>query len=185
MSNQKEKQPVRPKNITFASVKRTAKEANKLENYDLSDTERIRFYPIFPEGKIKELTEELTLVITQAGDEGIELNDDQFQNHVLFLCIKHFTHLKKELANDYQTQVLQMEQLVDAGIFRIIVDDIFMPKELQKVMNYIGDHIGTTDFISMISDSAESKMEELRIRHQEIEDTLDEINKGKQEKTVE
>lgn len=157
-----------PQNISFEKIEQQAKEANKIEEYDLNDNDRIQFYPIFPYQKIKELFDEMADIIVQANELEVALDDGEIINHILFLCVKHFTHLKEDISDKFEEQVQQMEYLVDTGLFSTIVNDVFMPKEIDKVMNYAGDFLSVDKFLQTVSKRASERLEDLEIKNKDM-----------------
>lgn len=164
-----------PKSLTMEKIEQTAKESNKMEQYDLSDEDLIMFYPIFPNRKINELLEELREDLIYAEEKKIELDssDDFFLNYVYFLCIKHFTSLKEGFSDNLEDKILQLEHLSDTEYFNQIVSEVFMVSELDKVIDSLSQIFAIDKVLEKINEKTQEHMGRLEFRHKELLEELD------------
>lgn len=175
----KQSQP-KPKNLTMAKVKRAAKEAYRMEEYELNDSDKIKFFPIFPQGRINDLLKELQQDQLYADENDIEFNaDDEFMvSYVLFLCIKYFTSLEKGFSKKLEDKLLQFEYLVDTGYYNQIVNEVFMPSEIRKVFDVVAGQISTYQFIEHVNVLSNEQLEDLKIKNKDLLDSIE--NMGSQ-----
>lgn len=163
----------KPKNITMPRIKKDAKQNNSTETYEFNDTDKVTFYPIFPQRKINELMEELRSDFLYAAKHEIELEDEKIQiPYILFLCIKHFTHLKSSISDNLEEKIVQMESFMDTDFFKEIINDVFDPKELNKVFDSLGDVLGQGKFIERIESKAQQSLQDLEIKNKDMFNVL-------------
>jgi hypothetical protein len=122
-------------NLTIAKVKREHKQSQKKENYELKNGDNLSFYPIFVHSEIEKLLEHMSNQFNYADEKGIQISEKFTHDYVLFLCIKQFTHLGKEIGNSFEEEIQVMEWLVDMGYFKEIVEDVFMQDQIQTVFD--------------------------------------------------
>jgi|SRR5690625_3668306 len=170
------KKQVRTKQITMPKIKKEASSINKTEEYIMNDkNEAIRFYPYFPEGKIDDLLEELREDVLYSMEKGIDLVDDDrfFLEYIYFLCIKHFTSLKKGISDSLENKILQFEYLKDTGYYRQIVEDVFLASELEKVTNALAKLNAVDKMYTKIEQKTEDYVKELEFRNKEVIEKLE------------
>lgn len=161
------------KNLSISKIEEQANRANQMEYFDLNETERIGYYPIFSQSKIDEMLQELSHAMDQATAMDFTMSDELTMNHVLFLTIKHFTHLKDELSSNLGEQLQQLDWLIDTGLFTKIINDIFLPTELAKIVDSLGDVVGTDLFIKQIERKAGNTLHELEVKNADMMDIFD------------
>lgn len=166
-----------PKNITLSELRSEAKEMNTMEYYDLDDNSRVGFYPIFSYKKIEELHNEMQDIHKQADELKINLSEDEVVNHIMFLMIKHFTHLKESISNKIENQINIMDTLVDTGFFATMFEDVFMVSEVDKVFDHLGAIIGKQLFGSRISKSMQDTIDKLSYENSEALEEFEELKK--------
>ena len=178
MSKSKEnvKQTVpKPKQLTMPKIKRAAQKANKREEYILSTNESIRFNPIFPYDKVIDLIKELGEDMVYASENDIEVSDELFVEYVHLLCIKYFTSLEKGFAKKFEDKLLQLDYLIRSGYYKEIMDEVFMPAEVQKVFDAITDELNKSRFIEDMFVKTNKKLENLKIKNKELIDSIENI----------
>ncbi len=166
----------KPKNLTITKIKNEAVKTRKMEEYIInSDGDIIKFYPTFPQGKIDELLEELRKDIIYANDNDIELTHDDnfFISYIMFLSVKHFTSLKNSISDKLENKIQIFEHMKDSGYFNIIVDEVFLPSELSKVIESLSKVLGTQRFMEQIETKSNDYLETLKFRNQQLMDDLD------------
>lgn len=162
----------KPKQLTMAKIKREAKEINKMEKYELNDNDSIRFYPVFPYGKIDDLLQEYQEKIRYAVEKDIMFPEEKTLQYIYFLCIKYSTSLEKAISDKYEDQILQMSYLVDTGYLKQIVEEVFLPSEINKVMDRISELLSTFQLIEHVNEKVREKTADLKIKNKEILNVL-------------
>lgn len=155
-------------NLKLSQVKKQYKEAHKQESYELQDGSNLNFYPIFPHNLIEETLEHLAAQFKYAEEKGIELTEKFIYNYTLFLCIKQFTHLSKEISNNFEEQVQQLEWLVDTGYFKEVVEDVFSPKEISKVFDKMVEVSGKYLFLEKLTQQIQEEVGKLEFKNKDV-----------------
>lgn len=174
-TNKAKKQP-KPKQLSMNKIKNQARENRRMEEYTINDKDEvIKFYPVFPDGMVDELLMELREDFVYAEENEIDLDDEHFLlGYIYFLAIKHFTSLKKGFSDKLEDKILQFEYMKDAGYYDIIVKEVFMPKELNKVTEKLAEVFATDKFMQDIQSKADQKLGQLKFRNKELLDDLEE-----------
>lgn len=156
------------KTLTMDKVGRRAKSMYKLEEYELNDEDKIKFYVEFPNRRINEMLKELQEDVQYANENGINGfdNDEFIMEYIFFLCIKYFTSLEKGFSKKLEDKILQMEYLVDTGYYGQIIDEVFMPSEIRKVLDTVAKVFSAGQFLEQVNNVAQEKIQDLEIRHQ-------------------
>lgn len=155
-------------NLKLASIKKQFKEVHKQESYELADGSNLNFYPIFPHNLIEEMLEHLAAQFKYAEEKGIETSEKFIHNYTLFLCIRQFTHLSKEISDNFEEQIQQMEWLVDTGYFKEIVEDVFMPKEISKVFDKMVEVSGKYLFLEKLTKQMQEEVGKLELKNADV-----------------
>lgn len=166
--------------LKMSQVKKIAKQNNQQEEYTLHDDTTLKFYPIFPESKIITLLEDYQKLIIESSKKGIELTDKLYFSLIHFLCIKHFTHLSKDLSDSLEQNIEELNFLVDGGYYREIIEDVFLPAEINKVLDRISDVIGTSQAMTKMLEKAQQKAQELELKNRDVIEQLNTVGKQKQ-----
>jgi hypothetical protein len=155
-------------NLKLSTVKKQYKAAHKQESTELNDGSNLNFYPIFPHNMIEEMLEHLAAQFKYAEEKGIELSEKFIHQYVLFLCIKQFTHLSKEISDNFEEQIQQMEWLVDTGYFKEIVEDVFIPKEITKVFDKMVEVSGKYLFLEKLTQQMQDTVQGLELKNADV-----------------
>jgi hypothetical protein len=155
-------------NLKLSQVKKQYKETHKQESYELQDGSNLNFYPTFPHNMIEEMLEHLAAQFKYAEEKGIELSEKFIHNYTIFLCIKQFTHLGKEISENFEEQIQQLEWLVDTGYFKEIVEDVFMPIEIEKVFNKMVEVSGKYLFLEKLTQQTYEEVGKLELKNADI-----------------
>lgn len=185
----KKKTAPKQKNLTITEIRKQAKNVNQMEEYvlytDEEDNEiKVKFYPVFPATKIQELLIDAQNIVRQAAEKDVEIDDNQFNHHILFLCIKHFTHLKKSLSDDFDEQVVQFQQLVDAGVYEIIINEVFSEKEVTKVFDELAKLRAQHQLLTELGETTQDKLADLRKKQSQLLDQIVKEEASLAERTV-
>lgn len=175
--------------LKFSTIKKKAKESHTKEKYELEDGSTITFYPIFPTTKIQDMFEEIKNVLTSKDGE-IEMNQEQTMQYILFMCIKHFTHLKPQLkATTIDGQLDEMTSIIDTvidgkSLYALIVEDVFLQTEIARVMDMITDILAKDLVQKDIEEEYRAKFESLKLKNKEVFEQYAAKNKLKVENEV-
>jgi hypothetical protein len=154
--------------IKLSTIKQIAKETNTTEQYTLDNGSTISFYPSFPPLLIKQMLEECQTILSQLGDD-IQMSEQDYHNYILFMCIKHFTHLKSQLkADTFVGQINEMESIINAGLFDLIIDDIFLPVEIRKVFDQLAKFGATYQFMEKMTEKMQEEFGRLEIKNADM-----------------
>lgn len=134
------------KELKLADLNEELKELERVETYVLDPITNtvIKYNPIFDQKKIDEILVELQEKIKYVQENNINFfkHDAELFQYIYFLIIKKFTHLKDEIADDFETQLAQMAALVRLGYLEKIIEDVFDPLQIlrvtEKVMRLVG-----------------------------------------------
>lgn len=154
--------------LKLTEIKKQAKSLDQMETTQLEGDKDLHFYPVFKETIIQELLEELQQNFIYANENNIELKESMIYSYTLFLCIKYFTHLKKDIPDTFEEQVEAMQWLVDTGYFKEIVEEVFDKKELNKIWDKITDFLATVQFSDKLASDVQKKFANLQLENREI-----------------
>lgn len=160
----------KPKNtdIKFTQIKQRAKQSHIKETYELPTGETIRFYPTFPPTMIEELFKEVQSVFATKPEE-IELSDELTHKYILYMTIKHFTHLKSQLkAVTFVEQLNEMEAVINAGLFDVIVNEVFVQQEINKIFGYVTKFGSNIAYLEKLNNQFHEEIEKLDLQNKDI-----------------
>lgn len=159
--------------IKFTQMKKVAKESHSQEQYEFEDGTTLKFYPTFPPTLIEEMIKEISTVLSAEGDE-LKMSEDMLHKYTIFMMIKHFTHLKSQLKGKTLAQQLnEMNAVIDSGYFNKIVDDVFVPTEIQKVFDQMAKISGNVAYLQKMTAKMHEEVERLELKNGDIFKNLD------------
>lgn len=170
-------QETKSKELTFTKIKKDAKENNKTERYPLNDTTHITFYPVFPYTMLTSMFEEISEVLPSEEND-VQLSNRQLLDFIMFHLIKKFTNIGKQLkAEDLSGQLTEMNSLIDEefegkSLFKLILDEIFLPEQVAKVQNMISESLANTEMLKRLTEQSLLQLSELDIENKEILNNL-------------
>lgn len=154
--------------IKLTTINKKAKEVYTTEQYTLDDGSTITFHPHFPPLQIKQMLEECQTILSQLGDD-VQMSEKDYHNYILYMCIKHFTHLKSQLkADTFVGQINEMESIINAGLFDLIIDDIFLPQEIRKVFDQLAKFGANYQFMEKMTEKMQDEFAKLEIKNAEV-----------------
>jgi hypothetical protein len=154
-------------NLTLAKIKRQYKKIQEKAEYELNDGNNITFSPIFAHSEIEKLLEHMSEQFKYAEENGIVISEKFTYDYVLFLCVKQFTHLGKEISDKFEEQIQQMEWLVDTGYFKEIVEDVFMQDQIQVVFDKAIEISSKFLFLEKLTQQMQESVNNLEIKNRE------------------
>jgi hypothetical protein len=155
-------------NLTLAKVKKQYKKTQEKADYELKDGLNLTLSPIFAHSEIEKLLQHMSEQFKHAEEKGIEITEKFTYDYVLFLCIKQFTHLGKEISNVFEEQIQQMEWLVDTGYFKEIVEDVFMQSEIQKVFDKAVEISSKFLFLEKLTQQMQTSVQNLELKNADV-----------------
>ena len=164
-------QEVKSKELTFTQVKKEAKENNKTEKFPLNDATHLTYNPIFSYTKLQFM---FTCIQQVLPKDDTEITDQVLQNFILFHTIKNFTHLGKQFkATDFSGQLAEMNALIDTefdgkSLFKLIIDEVFLPEEIKKVFNMLYEALANTELVKRLTEKSLLQLSVLDIENKEI-----------------
>lgn len=163
------------KELKTSHIRKLAKDSKKQEVYEFEDGVTLKFYPIFADSMIDELLIELKEILNQANTkEGLELNDKTVYNLILLQCIKHFTHLGKDIKPSFEFQLDYLNALIDSGYFKKIINEVFLPEQINKVFERVSDIMSESQMIEKIIERTQEKVKQLELKNKDV---LDKVGK--------
>lgn len=158
--------------IKFSAMKKLAKEAYTLESHTFEDGSTLSFYPTFPPALVESMFEEIQSAF-QSKPEELEINEIMMHNYVLFMLIKHFTHLKDQLKST--TLVGQLDELnsvVDSGYFSKIIEEVFIPSEINKVFEQLAKYGSNVIFLEKMTQKMYENVGSLELKNRDVFEKL-------------
>jgi hypothetical protein len=162
--------------IKFSTIKQKAKQSHQKEKYELEDGSTITFYPIFPPTLIEKMFKEIQTIFQTKDEEIKTLSEDAMMKYVLFMCIKHFTHLKSQLkGSTYLEQIDEMTSIIDTmvengriDLFSLIVNEIFPQKEIHKVFDKLSQFSANFLFLENMNQKMHDEVGKLELQNKDI-----------------
>ena len=165
-------------NLTLAKVKSVSKALDKMEQYEITDGEykgeTISFYPTFSHTSIEEVLVDLQTLIKEALEKEIKISDEMYLHLINFLAIKHFTHFKNDIPSSLLSEgktvgVLDyMEHFRKTGLYKIIIEEVFLTTELKKVIDHIVNFTATGLVMSDLEQQMQDKVASLKFKYSDV-----------------
>lgn len=169
------------KDLKFSQIKKQAKENNELEVHTFEDETILKFHPTFPPTLIEQMFEEMQEIL-KTKPKDLTLDDKTTYTYVSFLCIKHFTHLKNQLkATTFIGQMDEIKSLIDSGYFKKIMEEVFLPQELQKVFDELNKISSNVLFMDKMTEKMRDEVKKLELKNKSV---FENLNKAKSENIV-
>lgn len=154
----------RAKQIKLSTLDSKNKQNNKMSAY-MYDTETghtIKYYEVFPEKKIDALIEDLYKTMTYVEENKIPFpaNDTELMNYVLYLTVKHFTHLKDDIGDKFEDNLKAMEILYDTRLYQLCHEALFNPEQVNLVLDKVTKAALLSDKIKDTEKQARNEIEE-------------------------
>lgn len=154
--------------LKLTQIKKKAKENNLTETYEFVDGTTLKFYPIFPQTLIEQMFEEIQSSF-QTKPEELELNEKMTHSYILYMVIKHFTHLKEQFkAATLVEQLDELSSLVDSGYFEKIIEEVFLPQEISKIFDQLAKFGGRFLFLEKMTEKMHDEVGKLELQNKDI-----------------
>lgn len=139
-------QPKKPrqKQIKLSHIAKQYSDVNKMSTHILNEEENItiKYFDKFDEKRIQNVMKEANSSLLQDKEQNLNFfkNDDEvFIQYVLFLVIKHFTNLEKEIPDSLAEQINIFNQIISIGLFEEMFNEVFPPDQVSIVLERIGN----------------------------------------------
>jgi hypothetical protein len=159
-------------NLTMGKVKKQYKKVQEKADYELKDGLNINFSPLFAHSEIEKLIEHMSNQFKYAEEKEIEISEKFTYDYLLFLCIKQFTHLGKDISEVFEEQLQQMEWLVDTGYFKEIVEDVFMQDQIQSVFDKAIEISSKFVFLEKLTQQMQANVQNLELKNRDVIEQL-------------
>lgn len=118
----------------------------------------VQFYPHFSSDKIDNLLQEIAAFTTSKDKDGqsfvelINSSEENFMLCVYFFIVKEFTHIGEDMKDKKKPSELfpYFEALIKTGYLTELIDDVFLPEELQKVFKRIAEMGSLNEHVNQI-----------------------------------
>lgn len=138
------------------------------ETFTFEDGKTLNVEVYFRPSKVQTLLEEYSEQINYAQTNGIEISEQTLHDYLYFLMIKHFTTLGKDIADDFETQIAQLEWLVDSDYFKPIVEEAFLKEEVMKVFDKTTDVLSKYHFFDKLQIDTLNKLQKLELDNRDV-----------------
>lgn len=169
--------------IKFTEIKSLAEQNNQTEVFEFENGSTLTFYPVFPDNLIEKMFEEISNIFAKEEQKKkgkIELNENMIHKYVIYMLIKHFTHLKSQLkASTLIGQLNELNSIVDSGYYQIIANEVFDQKEIYKVFDRMAEISGRFMFLKRLDEKMHNEVSKLELKNRDVFANLN-INKEKQ-----
>lgn len=168
--------------IKLTEIKKNHKKYSVTEQYEFEDGKTLTFHPYFQPSKIEDLITEMQNQLLKAQELEIEFSEKMIHDYTLFLAIKYFTHLGKDISDDLTVQLDEMEWIVDHKYFKPIIEEAFLPQEIMKVWDKMTDILSRSQLFEKLGEEAQKKFESLELKNRDVFEKLAKLNadNGKQ-----
>lgn len=166
-------------NLKLTQIKSSAKSNREIETYEFDSSTTLKYYGVFPDSMVQECLKDMQSLMqemekinksTDPKDKKnkVEFDDNTMIQFITFLSIKHFTGLKSQIKGDFVQHISTMKDLVDSGWYKRIVDEVLDPKQIYRVMESVGDVLGSMQALSHVVESSQKQFQKLSLQNPEI-----------------
>lgn len=168
--------------IKLSEIKKDHKQYSVTEQFEFEDGKTLTFHPYFQPSEIEKLIGEMQEKLIEADKLKISFNEKMMHDYALFLVIKHFTHLGKDISDDLTTQLDEMEWIVDHKYFKPIIEEAFLPQEIMKVWDKMTDILSRSQLFEKMGEETQKKFQSLEIKNRDVFEKLAnmKVDNGKQ-----
>lgn len=154
--------------LKLADIKKTAKENTQLETHTFDNGATLQFYPHFPSTMLEKMFEQIQHSFKNAPSE-IELTENFRHKFIVYMCIRTFTHLSEQFkGTTLQEQLNEMESLINSGYYKIIAEEVFSPKEIDRVFNELSKFGSTILYLDKLTERMHEEVSNLELKNKDI-----------------
>ncbi|MGG2091240.1 hypothetical protein AB1283_00555 [Bacillus sp. S13(2024)] len=127
--------------LTMSKVVKLQNSYKEMYEFEFSDGETIFINETFRPSLIEDMLEEFGSIPQELEKEGIVFDaSDKYKIYLLvFLCVKYFTSLGKEIKSEPTQMIKQFHALVDSIYLHELMNKGFIQSELEKVFGKVQD----------------------------------------------
>lgn len=133
--------------VNIEQILTLAKQYEEKEIATIGGNFDIQFYPLFKQEKIDNLVQELGAFLnsndkdSQSFIELINSGEEHYIRLIYFFVAKEFTHIGEDMKDKKTPAELfpYFEALITTGYLTELVENVFLPEELQKVLKRIAE----------------------------------------------
>lgn len=152
------------KQLSLTAAKNEYRDINRYKEHvwDAETNTVIKYYDEFNKNKVEELLIELYQDIEYAENENLKFfhKDENMMKYTSLLIIKHFTHFKKTMPNDFEKKLQYMEEMIGIGLVELMFKELFPEEEVQQVFEKIIETAVMAEQVTKIANENQKKLEE-------------------------
>lgn len=156
------------KELNFMDIKKEYSKYDEVIEYQLDEDTHLTFRPYFKNTELQEMVKKMNNVEIE------NLTDELVRPFMLFHLIKTFTDLSEQLKGETLAEQLEeMNVLIDTNfegrsLFKIIVEDMFLPEEVKKVDDLLYEGLAIANKLQNVAESSLLELEKLKLVQSEI-----------------
>lgn len=175
-------------NLKLSTVKKVSKQLDETQVHIIEEGnyigEQITFQPIFDDVKIEEALTELTLLLNEAIENGIEISQTMQVYLLHMYAIKYFTHFKNALPstllgeNKKAGMLDTLDHFRKTGLLSECVNNMFLPAEINKYINKATEMAAVGLLSQDLDEKMKEKFESLQLKNKSVFEQLGKIDTG-------
>ncbi|WP_099301820.1 hypothetical protein [Bacillus sp. Marseille-P3800] len=158
------------KRISMKKAEADVKRIEAKEEYELKDGNTLWFNPEFSTDKIDLLINEYQNDAQEMIDAQINFDDTYAMKYLCFLMVKHFTEYGEHISPEVLVKVQQCNNLAVNGHISEILNEVFVDKQIHKVMDQFAAKTAAMQYITRIDEKISTEFDRLELRNQDAID---------------
>lgn len=156
------------KELNFMDIKKEYSKYDEVIEYQLDEDTHLTFRPYFKNTELQEMVKKMNNVEIE------KLPNELVRPFMLFHVIKTFTGLSEQLKGESLSEQLhEMSVLIDTNfegrsLFKIIVEDMFVPEEIKKVDDLLYEGLAIANKLQDLAENSLLELEKLKLAQSEI-----------------
>lgn len=144
----------RQKPLKLKDIQKTYEKMNTYKTHILNEEDNtvIKYYEIFDNKKIEELLKQLFNSIQFDNERKINFfnEDEKLIQYIMFLILKNFTNLDKEIPEELDAQIPIFNQIISVGLFEEMFNNVFPPEQVSLVLERVGNFANLANQATLI-----------------------------------
>lgn len=156
------------KELNFMDIKKEYSKYDEVIEYQLDEDTHLTFRPYFKNTELQEMVKKMNHIDEET------IPNDLVWPFMLFHLIKTFTGLSEQLKGETLAEQLEeMNVIIDTefegrSLFKIIVEDMFLPEEIKKVNDLLHEGLAIANKLQNVAESSLLELEKLKLAQSEI-----------------
>lgn len=154
----------RQKPLKLKDIQKTYAKMNTYKTHILNEEDNtvIKYYEIFDNKKIEELLKQLFNSLQFDNEHKINFfnEDEKLIQYVMFLILKNFTNLDKEIPEELDAQIPIFNQIISVGLFEEMFNNVFPPEQVSIVLERIGTFANLANQAALIQSEIRQNISE-------------------------